>query len=305
VSGGVGAARLLAGLVRAVPPAELTAIVNVGDDVELHGLHISPDLDTVTYTLAGAVPPEQGWGLAGESWTAMAALERYPGAPTWFRLGDHDLATHLFRTGRLADGATLSTITAEVAAAWGVPITLLPMSDERVETRVDVAGEGEIGFQEYFVERRHAVTVTAVRFAGVDGAKPAPGVLDALAAADKVVICPSNPLVSIAPILAVPGIRDAVAARRDETVAISPIVAGAAIKGPAARLLAELGHEASVVGVARLYAAIAATLVVDEADAALAPAVEAAGMRCVVVPAVMHGVAEAAALARVALAGAA
>ncbi|MGH9222564.1 MAG: 2-phospho-L-lactate transferase [Acidimicrobiales bacterium] len=301
LAGGVGAARLLRGLVEVVPPEDVVAVVNTGDDVVLHGLHVSPDLDTVTYTLAGAVPPEQGWGLAGESWTAMAALARYPGAPTWFRLGDRDLATHLFRTGRLAEGATLSAVTAEVAAAWGVRATLLPMSDERVETRMDVDGEGEIGFQEYFVARRHAVAVTGIRFAGVDGAKPAPGVLDAIAAAGTVVICPSNPLVSIAPILAVPGIREVVAARRDATVAVSPIVAGAALKGPAARLLAELGHQVSVVGVARLYADVAATLVVDEADAGLTAGVEAAGMRCVVAPAVMHGVPEAAALARVAL----
>ena len=301
LAGGVGAARLLRGLVEVVPPEDVVAIVNTGDDVILHGLHVSPDLDTVTYTLAGAVSPEQGWGLAEESWAAMAALARYDPAATWFRLGDRDLATHLFRTGRLADGASLSAATAEVAAAWGVGVTLLPMSDDRVETRLDVVGEGELGFQEYFVARRHSVLVTAVRFAGADGAKPAPGVLDAIAAAETVVICPSNPIVSIAPILAVAGIAEAVAARRDDTVAVSPIVAGAALKGPAARLMAELGHEASVVGVARLYSPLASTLVVDEADAALAPAVEATGMRCVVAPAVMHGLREAAALAHTAL----
>ena len=303
LAGGVGAARLLRGLVGVVASGDVVAVVNTGDDVVLHGLHVSPDLDTVTYTLAGAVEPAQGWGLAGESWAAMDALGRYPGAPAWFRLGDRDLATHLFRTGRLADGATLATVTAEIAAAWGVRTTLLPMSDERVETRVHVAGEGEIGFQEYFVERRHAVAVAGVRFEGADGAKPAPGVLEAIGTAERVVICPSNPIVSIAPILAVPGIREAVAARREDTVAISPIIAGAALKGPAARLLAELGHEASVVGVARLYADVAATLVVDTADEALAAAVEGAGVRCVVAPAVMHGVAEAAALAGVAVGG--
>ena len=305
LAGGVGAARLLRGLVEVVPPDDIVAVVNTGDDVLLHGLHVSPDLDTVTYTLADAVPPEQGWGLAGESWAAMEALARFPGALTWFRLGDRDLATHLYRTGRLADGATLSAVTAEIAAAWGVLVTVLPMSDERVETRMDVVGEGEIGFQEYFVQRCHAVAVTAVRFEGIAGAKPAPGVLDAIAAAETVVICPSNPMVSIGPVLAVAGIAEAVADRRADTVAISPIVAGAALKGPAARLMAELGHESSVAGVARLYAPYAATLVVDDADAGLAPAVEAAGMRCVVAPAVMHGVPEAAALARTALAAAA
>ncbi len=299
--GGVGAARFLRGLVDVVDPREVTAVVNTGDDVVLHGLHVSPDLDTVTYTLAGAISAERGWGLEGETWTTMEALGRYPSALTWFGLGDRDLATHLFRTHRLGQGAPLSRVTAEIAAAWGVGVAVLPMTDDRVETRMDVAGEGEIGFQDYFVRRAHAVAVRGVRFDGADSARPAPGVLDALAGADVVVICPSNPIVSIGPLLAVPGVSDAVSVRRDRVVAVSPIVAGAALKGPADRLLGELGHEVSVVGVARLYAPLAATLVVDEADAVLAPAVEAAGMRCVVAPTVMHGPAEAAALARVVL----
>lgn len=298
LAGGVGAARLLRGLVEIVDPERITAVVNTGDDVVLHGLHVSPDLDTVTYTLADAVSPERGWGLEGETWEAMDALARYePRAVTWFRLGDRDLATHLYRTHRLAEGATLTEATAEIAAAWKVGVRLLPMSDDRVETRMSVPGEGEIGFQDYFVRRRHSVAVDGARFAGAEEARPAPGVLEAIAGADVVVVCPSNPIVSIGPILAVPGVREAVAARRSATVAVSPIIAGAALKGPADRLLAELGHEVSVVGVARLYAPFAATLVVDEADAALAPRVEAAGMRCVVAPAVMHGVPEAAALA--------
>jgi LPPG:FO 2-phospho-L-lactate transferase len=298
LAGGVGAARLLRGLVEVVDAADVTAIVNTGDDVVLHGLHVSPDLDTVTYTLADAVSAERGWGLEDESWTVMDALVRYePRAVTWFRLGDQDLATHLYRTQRLAEGATLTEATAEITAAWKVGARLLPMSDDRVETRMNVAGEGEIGFQDYFVRRRHAVAVESVRFAGAASARPGPGVLAALAEAEVVVICPSNPIVSIGPVLAVPGIRDAVAARRRDCVAVSPIVAGAALKGPADRLLAELGHEVSVVGVARLYAPLAATLVIDEADAALAPQVRAAGMECVVTPAVMYGVPEAAALA--------
>jgi LPPG:FO 2-phospho-L-lactate transferase len=299
--GGVGAARFLRGLVEVVDAQEVTAIVNTGDDVVLHGLHVSPDLDTVTYTLAGAVSQERGWGLEGETWAAMDALRRYPSSLAWFSLGDRDLATHLFRTQRLREGASLSTLTAEVAAAWGVGVTVLPVTDDRLETLMDVAGEGEIGFQDYFVRRRHAVAVRAVRFRGAGASKPAPGVLDALADAEVVVVCPSNPIVSIGPLLAVPGVRDAVAAVRERVVAVSPIVAGAALKGPADRLLAELGHEVSVVGVARLYAGLAATLVVDEADAALAGAVEAEGMRCVVAPTVMRGPAEAAALARVVL----
>lgn len=295
--GGVGAARFLRGLVEVVDPHRVVAVVNTGDDTVLHGLHVSPDLDTVVYTLAGAISRERGWGLEGETWAAMEALARYPSRFTWFGLGDRDLATHLFRTQRLGDGASLSAVTTEIATAWGVDVCLVPVTDDRLETRMDVEGEGEIGFQEYFVRRRHSVAVRGVRFAGAETATPAPGVLDALGTAGAVVICPSNPIVSIGPILAVAGVRDAVVARREDVVAISPIVAGAALKGPADRLMRELGHEASVVGVARLYAPLAATLVIDEADAALAPAVEAEGMRCVVTPTVMTGRAEAAALA--------
>lgn len=295
--GGVGAARFLRGLVDVVEPRQIVAVVNTGDDTVLHGLHVSPDLDTVVYTLAGAISRERGWGLEGETWAAMEALARYPSRLSWFGLGDRDLATHLFRTQRLGDGASLSTVTAEIAAAWGVEVCILPVTDDRLETRMDTEDEGDIGFQEYFVRRRHSVAVRAVRFAGAETATPAPGVLDALDTAGVVVICPSNPIVSIGPLLAVAGVRDAVVARRERVVAVSPIVAGAALKGPADRLLRELGHEASVVGVARLYAPMAATLVVDEADAALAPAVEAEGMRCVVTPTVMTGRAEAAALA--------
>jgi LPPG:FO 2-phospho-L-lactate transferase len=301
LAGGVGAARMLRGLVAAVDPASVVAIVNTGDDVVLHGLHVSPDLDTVTYTLAGAINAETGWGLVGETWAAMDSLERYGAGLTWFRLGDRDLATHLYRTHRLRDGAPLSTVTAEIVAAWNLRLRLLPMTDDRVETRIDVVDEGEIGFQEYFVGRRHSVPVRGVRYAGADAARPAPGVLDALEAADAVLICPSNPILSIAPLLAVPGVRAAVEKRREDAVAVSPIVAGAAIKGPADRLLVELGHESSVVGVARLYAPLARVLVIDDADAGLAPAVEAEGMRCVVAPTVMHGPVEAAALARVCL----
>ena len=300
LAGGVGAARMLQGVVAVVDPGDVTAIVNTGDDVTLHGLHISPDLDTVTYTLAGAIDPERGWGLAGETWAAMENLDRYRGA-TWFRLGDRDLATHMYRTQRRRDGATLSEVTAEIAEAWGLRIRLLPMSDDRVETRVTVPGEGEIGFQEYFVGRQHSVAVSGVRFAGADTATPAPGVLDAIAGATRLLICPSNPIVSIGPLLAVPGVRDAVERRRADAVAVSPIVAGAAIKGPADRMLRELGHDPSVVGIAHLYAPLAATLVIDAADAALAGDVEAAGMRCVVTNTVMRTTDDAAALAKTAL----
>jgi LPPG:FO 2-phospho-L-lactate transferase len=297
LAGGVGAARFLRGVVAVVPEADVTAVVNTGDDVVLHGLHISPDLDTVTYTLAGAIDPERGWGLAGETWAAMDALERY-GGTTWFRLGDRDLATHMFRTERLRAGARLSTVTTDIVTAWGLGLRVLPMTDDRVETRVVVEGEGEIGFQDYFVGRQHSVAVTAVRFAGVDTARPADGVLEAIATASTVVICPSNPIVSIGPVLAVPGIRDEVARRRAAVVAVSPIIAGKALKGPADRMLTELGHEASVVGVARLYAPFVSTLVIDEEDADRAAAVEAEGLRCVVAQTIMHGPAEAATLAK-------
>jgi LPPG:FO 2-phospho-L-lactate transferase len=300
LAGGVGAARFLRGLLAVVPPDEVTAIVNTGDDIVLHGLHISPDLDTVTYTLAGAIDPERGWGLAGETWAAMEALERYRGN-TWFRLGDKDLATHMHRTQRLGEGATLSEVTAEIVAGWGLGLRVLPVTDDRLETRVVVDGV-EIGFQEYIVGRQHSVPVSEVRFAGVEAAAPGPGVLDAVAGSERVIVCPSNPIVSIGPVLAVRGVREAVTARRSRTIAVSPIIAGRALKGPADRMLTELGHEASVVGVARLYAPFASTLVVDEADADQAAAVEAEGIRCVVAPTVMHGPAEAAALAKVVLA---
>jgi len=314
LAGGVGAARMLRGLTSVLAPSEITAVVNTADDVVLHGLHVSPDIDTVTYTLAEAIDPERGWGLAGETWDAMDALDRYsdvaPGGSgagqSWFRLGDRDLATHLYRSQRLTEHATLSEVTAEVARAWDVVVRILPMSDGRVETRLTLAEPDsgpsvEIGFQDYFVGRRHSVAVEAVRFAGVDECAPAPGVLESLASAEKVLICPSNPIVSIGPILAVPGLGQAVTDRRRNVVAVSPIIAGAAVRGPADRLMAELGHEATVVGVARLYAPYASTLVVDHTDAHHVAAVEAEGLRCVVAPTLMTGPAEAAALARTVL----
>jgi len=362
---------MLRGLAAVVGQVAITAVVNTGDDLVLHGLHVSPDIDTVTYTLAGASNDETGWGLAGESWTVMGALQAFNDASglggaglTWFNLGDRDLATHLFRTGRLAAGGTLSQVTAEVAHRFGVAARLLPMTDSPVETRVTVemsdqvrpfggllprgggsgpsgrdrpsvrdgpsgpggpggpggrdgrdgpsgpsgpveepAGTGlvEIGFQEFFVGLRHSVDVKNVRFDGIELAQPAPGVIEAIEAAEVVVICPSNPIVSIGPVLAVPGIADAVARRRDDAVAVSPIIAGKALKGPADRMLANLGHEVSVVGVARLWAPLASALVVDEADSELAAQVEAEGMRCIVAPAVMSGPTEAARLARTVL----
>lgn len=294
LAGGVGAARFLRGLLGVVPAGDVTAIVNTADDVVMHGLSISPDLDTVTYTLAGAIDPDRGWGLRNESWTAMGALARFahvrpPGsgaAPTWFNLGDQDLATHFYRTARLAEGATLTQVTHEISRAFELELTLLPMTDGYVETRVTVA-EGEIGFQEYFVQRHHDVSVSSVRFVGADTAALTAPAASALVNADVVIIAPSNPVVSIGPIRALAKVDQILAARRDSVVAISPIVGGAALKGPADRMLTELGLEASVVGVARLYAPISAALVIDPVDAHLADAVHAAGMRPVIVPSIM------------------
>ncbi|MFN8040248.1 MAG: 2-phospho-L-lactate transferase [Acidimicrobiales bacterium] len=304
LAGGVGAARFLSGLLGVVRADDVTAVVNVGDDTVLHGLHISPDLDTITYTLAGAINPDTGWGLAGETWQAMAALERYDGL-TWFRLGDKDLATHLYRTHRLGEGATLSEVTAEITAAWGLGLHVLPVTDDPVRTHVTArvdAEDRDLSFQEYFVQHHHDVPVSEVHIEGAADAVPADGVISTVEAAEVVVIAPSNPIVSIGPVLAVPGVREAVTIRREHVVAVSPIIAGSALKGPADRLLTELGHESSVVGVARLYRDVAATLVIDEADRGLADAVEAEGVRCVVAPTIMSGPAEAAALAEVVLA---
>ena len=302
--GGVGAARMLSGLVRVVRAEEITAIVNVGDDMELHGLSISPDIDTVTYTLAGMDNRETGWGVAGETWAAMDELGRL-GGDDWFRLGDRDLATHLFRTGRLRAGAPLSAVTAELARRRGIAVHLVPVTDDTLRTRMTLAETStlgppgtEVSFQDYFVRLRHDVAVRGVRFEGAGTARPAPGVMDALQDAETIVVCPSNPVVSIGPLLAVAGVRQSLVARRDRVVAVSPIVAGAALKGPADRLMAELGAEPSVVGVARLYAPWVGTLVIDLADASHAPAVEAEGTRCVVAPTVMHTPVAAAELAR-------
>lgn len=300
LAGGVGAARLLRGLVAVAGRGDVTAVVNTGDDIVLHGLHISPDLDTVSYTLAGWSDDERGWGLAGESWTVMEQLQRL-GGEAWFRLGDRDLATHLYRTHRLAQGVTLSQVTAELVERIGVPATLLPMSDDPVRTMVTLVDGEEVGFQQYFVGLGHAVAVQSVRFDGAQRSVPAPGVVEAIAAAERIVICPSNPVVSIGPILAVPGVRQALAERRRDTVAVSPLVGGVALKGPADRLLRELGHQATSAGLAHLYRDVAGTLVIDDVDAADAAAVSAEGMGCVVTPTVMADAGRAADLARTVL----
>jgi LPPG:FO 2-phospho-L-lactate transferase len=308
--GGVGAARFLRALRGVVDPTEVVGVVNTGDDTELHGLSISPDIDTITYTLAGAIDPVRGWGLADETWTAMESLARYAAvrpdgssaAPTWFNLGDRDLATHFYRTARLAEGASLSAVTAEIAAAWSVPERLVPMSDDRVATMVTLISGETVSFQEYFVKLRHGEPVSAVAFRGAERATLQPQAAAALRDAHTVVIAPSNPLVSIGPIRALAGVDDLLRDRRDSVVAVSPIVGGAALKGPADRMLVELGHEASVVGVARLYAPVASALVIDPVDEHLAADVAATGMTPVVVPSIMSTPEVAANLARATLA---
>jgi len=275
--GGVGAARFLRGLMRTTDHADVTAIVNTADDMRLHGLAISPDLDTCTYTLAEVINPDTGWGLVGETWQAKDTLDRY-GGQTWFGLGDRDLGTHLYRTQRLHEGATLAQVTREITAAWDLALNIIPMTNDPVRTRVTIAGGETIDFQRYFVERQHADVVTAVEFAGAEQALPAPGVLAAIAQADCLVIAPSNPFVSIDPVLAVPGIRDAVEQRRARNVAVSPIVGGGAIKGPAADLMRSFGHHVSAAGVASVYRSLAEHLVIDTIDLELASAVEQAGM---------------------------
>jgi LPPG:FO 2-phospho-L-lactate transferase len=304
LAGGVGAARFLAGLIQAVDPSEVVTVVNTGDDTELHGLSISPDIDTVTYTLAQAIDPERGWGLRDETWRAMGALERFESvrpdgssaAPRWFNLGDTDLATHFYRTARLREGATLTEVTDEVRRAFGLSLSIIPMSNEPVRTMVHLE-DGAVSFQEYFVKLRHSVPVTGVEFVGADSAT----FIDPriITTASTIVIAPSNPIVSIGPIRALNGVEDALRARRNDVVAVSPIVAGAALKGPADRMLVELGHEPTVVGVARMYAPIAATLVIDEQDAHLANAVEREGVRCVVTDTIMSKPGVAATLARI------
>jgi len=303
IAGGVGAARLLRGLVQVVAPEDVTVVVNTGDDMVFCGLYIAPDLDSVTRMLAGTFDHDRGFGMAGESWTVMEELGAL-GGETWFALGDRDLATHLYRSRRMEHGATLSQVTGELARAAGVTTTLLPMSDDPVATRLRlVSGPahgsgGEVPFQEYFAKLHHAVAVASVRFQGAETAQPAPGVLQALRSAERILICPSNPVLSIAPILSVPGIRETLEARRDDVVAVSPLIGGRAVKGPADHLMSELGMEPSSAGVAEAYRAVTATLCIDEVDAHLAPRVEAMGVRCLVAPTLITEVSSAAALCR-------
>jgi len=305
ICGGVGAARFLRALTSVVEPRTVTAIINVADDMVMHGLSISPDIDTVTYTLAEAIDPERGWGLRNETWRAMQALGRF-GDRNWFNLGDQDIATHLQRTGRMSEGATLTQVTQELAQSWGVEVTLLPVTNDRVSTWVTGADTGdEISFQEYFVGKQHDLAVSHVRFDNIEASAATPEVLAALAATDLIVIAPSNPLVSIAPVLDVPGVREAIEEREVPCVAISPIIGGEALKGPAARMLYELGHEPTATGVARLWADLADILLIDDQDAERSRTIAALGVVPHVTDTIMAGPARSAALARTVLSAAA
>ena len=302
LAGGVGGARLAHGLQLAVAPGDLTVVVNTGDDAEFHGLLVCPDHDTVLYTLAGLADRERGWGRAGETWAAAGQLARL-GEPTWFQLGDRDLALHVHRTRRLREGVRPTTIALDVAARLDVATRILPMADEPVRTRVRTA-DGWLAFQDWFVRLRADPPVLEVAFDGVERARVTPEAEAAFARADAIVICPSNPLVSIAPILAVPGIRDALGAARGRGVrvaAVSPIVGGKALRGPADRMLAALGEEVSALGVARRYVGLVDAFVIDEADASLAPAIESLGLDAIVAPSVMSDDASREALGRVVL----
>ena len=295
LAGGVGGAKLLIGIERALDllaedpsgggKGTLTAVVNTGDDVEIYGLHVSPDVDIVTYWLAGLADYERGWGLAGDTFHALEAF-RALGVETWFRLGDRDLAGCLYRTERLRAGTPLSAVTDDIRRSLGVRTQILPMADDPLRTIIATADGRTLGFQEYFVKERQAPEVAAVDFAGLEHAKPAPGVVDAISSADTVVVCPSNPIVSIGPILALPGVREALI-KHPQVVAVSPIVAGAALKGPAARMLTSLGMASSALTVARLYADFAKRLVVDLRDEALLPEVRALGLEAAALHTVM------------------
>ena len=299
LSGGVGGSRFLQGLARAVPPEEIVAVVNTGDDEELYGLSVSPDPDIVTYALAGVVDEERGWGIQGDTFRWLEAMRRF-GNETWFQIGDRDLATHLYRTRRLREGATLSAVAAELAERLGVRTRILPMSDDRVRTVVETEA-GPLPFQRYLVQRQARDRVLAVRFEGADAARPAPGVLEALQAAEAILIAPSDPIASIGPILALPGIRETLRSRRDRVAAISPIVAGRSLRPPTGELLAGLGSEVSAPGVARLYGDVARVFVLDRQDEALASQVRDLGLEPFVADTVMRDAGVKESLARAAL----
>jgi LPPG:FO 2-phospho-L-lactate transferase len=296
LAGGTGAAKLLRGLTRLLEARELRVVVNTGDDAIIWGLHVSPDLDTICYALAGLLDAGRGWGLSGETFRALTHMARF-GEPTWFNLGDGDLATHLHRTRLLRDGRTLTEVTASIATDLGARAGVLPMSDEPVRTRI-LGPNGWLDFQEYFVRDKAQVEVREVQYAGAPAARPAPGVIEAISAADGIVVCPSNPITSVGPMLAVPGIRDALASATAARVAVSPIVGGDAVSGPAGRLMAAAGVPVSAAGVAQAYRPWLDALLIDEEDAALADEVRGLGVRPEIAPIIMRDAEAEVALAR-------
>jgi LPPG:FO 2-phospho-L-lactate transferase len=304
LAGGVGASKFLTGLERALSAKEredLTIIVNTGDDIEMFGLHVAPDLDIVTYTLAGVVNQATGWGMAGETFECLERLLGYLGEERWFNLGDRDLATHLFRTMRLRAGESLTTVTDRIRRSFGLPMRILPMTDLYTPTTI-ITPEGPLHFQEYLIRRRTEPRVDGVRFEKIAAATPAPGVIESIAEADAVIICPSNPLISIGPILAVPGIRQSLCETKATVLAISPIVGGTSLKGPTDRMLRDLGMEVSATQVARLYEDLIDRYLLDETDVAEIDSVRALGIEARTAPTIMHGAEEKLALARTVLA---
>jgi LPPG:FO 2-phospho-L-lactate transferase len=296
LAGGVGASKLLLGLYDVADPARLAAIVNTGDDITLHGLKISPDLDIVTYTLAGIIDPAKGWGFRGETFHALKRLAVF-GRVNWFNLGDRDLATHIHRTAMLAEGKSLTEAAESIRAALGVKSRILPMSDQPVPTIID-SDEGALHFQEYLVKRRAEPVVRGIRYDGVESARPAPGVLEAIRDADRIIVCPSNPLISIGPILAVGGIREALRARRKDVIAVCPIVGGKSLKGPSDKMLVQLGYESSAQAVANLYADFTGIFVLDPADETHVEKIKELDMKVAVIPTVMKTPADKRKLAR-------
>ncbi len=294
-AGGVGGAKLALGLARVLPPDRLTVVVNTGDDETFHGLHVSPDLDTVMYTLAGLSNPETGWGLVGDSFQTLGMLRRY-GVDTWFNLGDLDMATHLRRTQLLAQGASLSDVTAELCRRLGVEHRVAPMSDQAVRTVLNTDA-GELAMQEYFVKHRSEPVVNDIRYVGADKASPSIALTDALAQARMVVLCPSNPFLSIGPMLALPGVRDGLESFSGVRVAVSPLVGESAFRGPAAKIMAELGKMPSSAGVAQEYAGITDYFLIDERDADQSPRIAASGMKPLCAPIIMDTEADKIALA--------
>ncbi len=304
LAGGIGAGKFLRGLVRAVEQSDVTVVVNTGDDIVMHGLHVSPDLDSVTYWLGNVFDRARGWGRREESFRATRELATFDPDLAWFNLGDLDLATHLYRTARLADGATLSEVTAAIAARFGIAARLLPMSDDPVTTRIGVVADGEpldLHFQEYWVRRRGRDDVKRVRYAGAETARPGPEVLEALDGADAIVLCPSNPVASLGPILAVQGVRETLARRREVVVGVSGIVGGAPLAGMADRLMPAVGLEVTAAGAAAAYDGLLGAWVIDDVDASLAPRIETTGVRVAVTDSIMRDDDAAEALARTAL----